>query len=165
MTLNMLGMDLLPLSDAHQLNFELNDLDWAGSTSQAGFSASTELCSAARDLASPASVSHCSHSSLEDALGTACPANWGVQILTLLSKKRDQPGEERSAASADGSDLACQTSSAQDRSQEVAPPSQHCDKASKQREKNKRAQQRHRTKQKVRSCCPMYWCISTDIVF
>lgn len=154
-TLNMFGMDFLPLSDVHQLNFELSDLDWAGNTSQAGFSASTEPCSQAHAVTSQAQVSDGSHSSQGDSLGTALPENWGVHILTLLSKSRDQPAEDRSTASANGVDAAHQACSAQDHSQIVALPAQLPDKATKQREKNKRAQKRHRDKQKVRllQCC------------
>ncbi|KAL0033950.1 hypothetical protein WJX77_012326 [Trebouxia sp. C0004] len=121
----------------------MGDLDWAGSTSQPQFSGSSEPCPQKLAVASPAPASH---SSGENSLGTALPANWGVHILTLLSKNRDEPGENNSAASASGT--ASQAKAAQCQSQTVhqAQP----DMASKQREKNKRAQKRHRDRQKAK---------------
>ena len=148
MTHNMFGADLLPLSDTHQLDFELGDLDWTGNPTQAEFSASTEPYDQA-PLCCPAQASFVTHSSLEDTLDTVLPVNWGVHILTLLSKNRDQP-EDRTAASGNGSDGAHQTSSGQDQSQITAHPPEQPDKVSRQKEKNKRAQRRHRDKQKVR---------------
>lgn len=144
----MFGVELLPLAEAQPLNFELDDLDWAGSTSQPEFSGYTEPCPEILAVASPAPASNSSGEN--SLLGTALPANWGVHILTLLSKNRDEPGENNSAASASGT--ASQAKGAQAQSQAVhhAQP----DKASKQREKNKRAQKRHRDRQKVMLCMP-----------
>ena len=142
MTLNMFGVELLPLAEAQHLNFELGDLDWAGSTSQPEVSGYTEPCPETLAVASPAPVSN---SSRENSLGTALPANWGVHILTLLSKNRDEPAEHNSASSACGT-----ASQAQAQSQAVHQA--QSDKASKQREKNKRAQKRHRDRQKVMLC-------------
>lgn len=144
----MFGADLLPLSDTHQLDFELGDLDWTGNPTQAEFSASTEPYDQA-PLCCPAQASFVTHSSLEDTLDTVLPVNWGVHILTLLSKNRDQP-EDRTAASGNGSDGAHQTSSGQDQSQITAHPPEQPDKVSRQKEKNKRAQRRHRDKQKAK---------------
>ena len=146
MTLNMFGVELLPLVEAQHLNFGLGDLGWAGSTSQPEFSDSTEPYPEVLAVASPAPASN---SPMENSLGTALPANWGVHILTLLSKNRDEPGENNSAASASGT--ASQAKAAQAQSQAVHQ-AQQPDKASKQREKNKRAQKRHRDRQKVVLC-------------
>ena len=145
MTLSMFGVELLPLAEAQHLNFELGDLDWAGSTSQPEVSGYTEPCPETLAVASPAPVSN---SSRENSLGTALPANWGVHILTLLSKNRDEPAEHNSASSACGT--ASQAKGAQAQSQAVHQA--QSDKASKQREKNKRAQKRHRDRQKVMLC-------------
>ena len=145
MTLNMFGVELLPLAEVQHVNFELGDLDWAGSTSQPEVSGYTEPCPEILTVASPAPVSN---SSQENSLGTAPPANWGVHILTLLSKNRDEPGENNSASSACGT--ASQAKGAQAQSQAVHQA--QSDKASKQREKNKRAQKRHRDRQKVMLC-------------
>ncbi|DBA93376.1 TPA: hypothetical protein ACH3X2_003648 [Trebouxia sp. C0005] len=144
-TLNMFGIDLLPLAEAQHLNLELGDLDWAGSTSQPEVSGYTEPCPCPEILA-VATPAPLSSSSKEKSLRTALPANWGVHILTLLSKNRDEFGENKSAASASGT--ASQAKGAQAQSQAVhqAQP----DKANKQREKNKRAQQRHRDRQKAK---------------
>lgn len=141
----MFGAELLPLAEAQHLNFDLGDLDWAGSTSQPEVSGYTEPCPEILPVASPAPLSH---SSQENSLGTALPANWGVHILTLLSKSRDEPGEYNSASSACGT--TSQAKGAQDQSQAVHQA--QSDKASKQREKNKRAQKRHRDRQKVVLC-------------
>lgn len=139
----MFGVELLPLAEVQHVNFELGDLDWAGSTSQPEVSGYTEPCPEILTVASPAPVSN---SSQENSLGTALPANWGVHILTLLSKNRDEPGENNSASSACGT--ASQAKGAQAQSQAVHQA--HPDKASKQREKNKRAQKRHRDRQKAK---------------
>ncbi len=147
MTLNMFGVELLPLAEAQHLNFELGDLEWAGSTSQPEVSGYTEPCPEILAVASPAPVSN---SSRENSLGTALPANWGVHILTLLSKNRDEPGENYSAASASGTASQAKAAQAQSQAVHQAQP----DKASKQREKNKRAQKRHRDRQKVTLCMP-----------
>lgn len=141
----MFGLDLLPLSDAAHLNFELSDLEWAASTAQPGTSAALVPCSQAQVLQPAAQESNSSGSSVEESIDSALPDNWSIHILTLLSKDRS-PVEPRPATSANAADTAYQTSSAQEQSD-----AQPLDKAIQQREKNKRAQKRHRDRIKVRS--------------
>lgn len=141
---SMFGLDLPPFSDPPQLNFELSDLEWAASTAQPDNSSALEPSSQAQAVHPPAQQSNSSGSSVEESLEKILPADWGVHILTLLSKDRRPLMEPRPATSANAADTAYQTSSAQDQSD------QHpVDKAVKQREKNKRAQKRHRDRIKV----------------
>ena len=144
-------MDMTPLSEileGHHLGFEASvlEMEW-GWDDQPEFSATTEPESPKRACSPPTHGSEGSQSSQDDSLGTVLPANWGVHILTLLSKSRDVPVPVTSAASATRQD-AQPASSAQAQSLITL---QEPDKASKQREKNKRAQKRHRERQKVSS--------------
>ena len=147
-------MDLVPLSEileSHQLGFEPSDfgaIEQHSWDAEPEFTASTEPTepSIKQHAAKPSTdMSEGSQSSQEDSLGTVLPANWGVHILTLLSKSRVSPPQDCSAASANKADNQ-QATSAQAQSQVTT---QDPERASRQREKNKRAQKRHRDKQRV----------------
>lgn len=150
MTLHALSMDMMPLSEileGHHLGFEASVLEMERAwDDQHEFSATTEPDSPKRACTPPTYGSEGSQSYQDDSLGTVLPANWGVHILTLLSKSRVVPVPDTSAASATRQD-AQPASSAQAQSQITL---QEPDKASKQREKNKRAQKRHRDRQKAK---------------
>lgn len=132
----MFNLDLLPLTDAAHLNLEFNDLEWAASMAQA------DAAPAIEPAGYPQAQSNSSGSAVEP-LESILPANRGLHFLTLLSKGRP-PAEPRSAASANA-DTACRTSPAQ-----VHSDAQLVDKLVVQREKNKRAQKRHRDRMRVR---------------
>lgn len=130
---SMFNLDLIPLSDAAHLNLEFNDLEWAASMAQADAAPAVEY---------PQAQSNSSGSAVEP-LDSILPEDRGLHFLTLLSKGRPS-AEPRSAASANA-DTACMTSPAQ-----VQSDAHLVDKLVVQREKNKRAQKRHRDRMRVR---------------
>ena len=135
----MFSLDLLPLSEPAHLNLDLSDLEWAASTADAAYTTEPSMQAEAR---SAPAQSNSSGSAVEP-LDNILPANRGLHYLTLLSKGRP-PVQPRSAASADA-DTACQRSSTQ-----AQTDAQSVDKVVVQREKNKRAQKRHRDRLRVR---------------
>ena len=140
----MFAGDLLPLSDTAHLHFELSDLEWAATTAQPAAGHAGESYSQDQAVSPNEQQSNSSGSSAEESLDENLPADWGVHILTLLSKTRSPLAEPPPAASANAADTAYQTSSAQDQSDP-----QTTDRAVKTREKNKRSQKRHRDRIKV----------------
>ena len=135
------GSGLLPLSEPAHFNLDLSDLEWAASTAQADAAHKIEPSTQAQAGSIPAQ-SNSSGSEVEP-LDSILPAKRGLHFLTLLSKGRP-PVEPRSAASANA-DTACQRSSAPGQTD-----AQAVDKVVVQREKNKRAQKRHRDRMRVR---------------
>ena len=136
----MFSLDLLPLSEQAHLNLDLSDLEWAASTAQADAAPTIEPSMQTQVRSAPAQ-SNSSGSAVEP-LDNILPAKRGLHFLTLLSKGRP-PVQPRSAASANA-DTACQRSSAQ-----AQTDAQPVDKVVVQREKNKRAQKRHRDRMRV----------------
>lgn len=137
----MFSLDLLPLSEPAHLNLDLSDLEWAASIAQAD--AVPTLEPSTQTQAESASEQANSSGSAVEPLDNILPDKRGLYFLTLLSKTRP-PAEPRSAASANA-DTACERSSAQ-----AQTDAQIVDKVVVQREKNKRAQKRHRDRMRVR---------------
>ena len=138
---SMFSLDLLALSEPAHLNINPTDCEWAASTAQANASPTIERATQAQARSAPAhsNSSGCAVEPLDNIL----PAKRGLHFLTLLSKGRP-PVEPRSAASANA-DTACQRSSVQ-----AQTDAQPVDKVVVLREKNKRAQKRHRDRIRVR---------------
>lgn len=137
----MFSLDLLALSEPAHLNIDLSDLEWAASTGQADASPTIEPSTQAQSRSAPTQSN--SFDCAVEPLDNILPAKRGLHFLTLLSKGRP-PVEPRSAASAIA-DTACQRSSAQ-----AQTDAQPVDKMVVLREKNKRAQKRHRDRMRVR---------------
>ena len=138
------------VSDAGlHLNFDFSELDFAANAID-GPSVSSQLCSQVASVGpKPVQYSVDSASSQEATADTTLPGDWGLRILSLLSKDRTQAvaAQDNTSPSESINGDCCQQPSEQatlDFSDQPADQREQ-----KQREKNKRAQKRHRERLKV----------------
>lgn len=138
------------VSDAGlHLNFDVGEFDFTANAID-GQSMSSQLCSQVAS-AGPKLVQYSvdSASSQEETADTTLPSDWGIRILSLLSKDRTQAaaaqGNTSPSESINGD--CCQQPSEQNTLELSDQPAEQ--REQKQRDKNKRAQKRHRERLKV----------------
>lgn len=130
------------------LNFDVSEFDLTANAID-GPSISSQLCSQVASVCPrPGQYSADSASSQEDA-DTSLPNDWGLRILSLLSKDRTQAAtadcntSPSESINGDCQQQASEQAATEPRDQPVE------DRDTRQREKNKRAQKRHRDRLKV----------------
>ena len=158
----MYAVNFPPVSDVQlNYNFDVSDLDFDTSAVEARSTSSqldSQSFSAACTRPHRKDTAADSHSSKEDA-AEALPSDWGIHILSMLSKDRTEPPAPDVHT----------TNAAANETPEIAPKQESLgepatDQAvAEEREKkrrNQRAQKRHRDRQKVPAACT--WLITHE---
>lgn len=147
--------DFPSVSDAHlHLNFDVSEFDFNANVID-GPSVSLQLCSQAASVGQrPVQHSVDSASSQEETADTTLPNDWGLRMLSMLSKDRTHtPAAQASTSPSESINGDCQQAASEQAATELSDQPAE-EREQRQREKNKRAQKRHRERLKVRHCKP-----------